>query len=158
MASTAMAPVQTAPGQRARPSFAGVWDVVRITPAVKDSETALKPGPITIRQTPATLAIDHTAFGRVNTLTFTIDGSTPDTNKQGAQTWSTSTTWEGAALVTTGTISQVTSAGHAEWKFSETRSLDARGHMIVETKYIAQDGGVTASTLDLARQKSPKES
>jgi hypothetical protein len=157
MALAAISAVQTEPVQAARPSLAGVWNVVEIKPPVKDSETALKPGPITIRQTPTTLAVDHTAFGRVNTLTFTIGGTKPDTNRQGAQTWSTSTRWEDAALVTTGTISQVTSAGYDEWKYTERRSLDARGHMIVEMKYVGQDGRVTASTLDLARQRPPGE-
>src|SRR5690349_17015530 len=142
----------TAAAQAQKPSFGGVWTFT--APAAKPDSgggvAALPPAPITIRHTAKSIAIDRTAFGEVTTMTFSIDGAQDDKNRTGAQAWTTRTRWEGKALVTTGTIAQSTSAGFEEWTYTETRSLDTRGHMIVETKHVALDGKVTTGKQDWA--------
>jgi len=116
----------------------------------------MRPGPRTIRQTATSLSIDHSFAGQTTTLTFSIGGEKDDTNRTGAQVWTTKTRWDGKALVTSGRIEQNTSAGFEEWTYAEIRTLDARGHMIVETKYTAADGKVTTGKQDWALQKSSR--
>jgi len=152
----ALAAVAAVSGQSAKPSFTGVWTFAGPAPQPGSGgggTLALLPEPITIRHTAGSISIDRTAFGQKFTMTFTIDGSKDDTNRTGAQAWTTKTRWDGRALVTTGTIAQNTSAGFEEWAFTETRSLDARGHMIVETKHVATDGKVTTGKQDWAPRK-----
>jgi hypothetical protein len=141
--------------QAARPDFAGIWMITNVPAqaAASSGVAALPPAPVTIRQTPTSLAIDRTAFGQVTTMTFTIDADKDDTNRTGAQVWTTRTRWEGKSLVTTGAIVQNTSAGVDEWDITETRTIDARGHMIVERKLVDRNGKVTANKQDYARHK-----
>ena len=136
------------------PSFAGVWELVNIIPPPKDAApNALKPEPVTIRHTATSFEI----VDETRTMKFTIGGPKPDVNRTGAAVWTTTTRWEGAALVTTGTIAQTTTAGYQEWKFTETRTLDARGRMVVARKQVALDGSVWTGTVEWAKSKS-KES
>ncbi len=114
----------------------------------------MRPGPLTIRQTATSLSIDRSFAGQTTTMTFSIGTEKDDTNRTGAQVWTTKTRWDGNALVTSGRIEQNTSAGFDEWTFTETRTIDARGHMIVDTKRTAQDGKVTTSKQDWAIQKA----
>ena len=149
--------VASVAGQAAKPSFAGVW-AFDSAPVQQQSggtggAVGLRPEPITIRHTAESIAIERTAFGQKTTMTFTINGQKDDTNRTGAQVWMTRTRWEGKALVTTGTIAQNTSIGFDEWAFTETRSLDARGHMIVETKRVGTDGSVSNGKQDWAPRK-----
>ena len=151
-----LAAVASVAGQAAKPSFAGVWafDSAPVQPQPSGGgAVGLRPEPITIRHTADSIAIERTAFGQKTTMTFTINGQKDDTNRTGAQVWTTKTRWEGKALITTGTIAQNTSAGFDEWTFTETRSLDARGHMIVETKRVATDGSVSNGKQDWAPKK-----
>ena len=142
--------------QTARPDFAGVWMITNVPaqPAASAGVGALPPAPMTIRQTPTSLAIDRTAFGRVTTMTFTIGSDKDDTNRPGAQVWTTRTRWEGKALVTTGSIVQSTSAGVDEWDITETRTMDGRGHMIVERRSVDRNGKVTVSKQDYAPHRT----
>jgi len=145
--------------QTARPDFAGVWMITNVPtqPAATAGVGALPPTPMTIRQTPTSLAIDRTAFGRVTTMTFTIGADKDDTNRPGAQVWTTRTRWEGKSLVTTGSIVQSTTAGVDEWDIIETRTMDGRGHMIVERRSVDQNGKVTVSKQDYAPHKPSLE-
>jgi hypothetical protein len=157
LAAVAVAHTGEARTQTTRANFVGVWTIASITPLPADGETALKPGPVTIRQTATSIEIDRTTFGRVTTMTFTIGGSTPDTNTSGAQRWSTTTRWDGAALVTSGTIAQSTSAGYDEWKYTQKRSLDAIGRMVVEETYAPRDDAPRTSRTEWVRQKPLEE-
>ena len=152
---TAVPAAVQALGQNARPDFSGVWiftgPVATNTPATGGS-AAMTPEPLTIKQTPTSIALVRTAFGQTTTMTFTIGGEKDDTNKTGAQVWTTRTRWEGKSLVTTGVITQNTTAGFDEWTYTETRSLDARGHMIIETKRVDTDGKVFNGKQDWARK------
>jgi len=150
-----LAAITTVAGQAAKPSFTGVWTFVGASPQPDSGggAAAMRPEPMTIRHTATSIAIDRTAFGQKNTLTFTIDSQKDDTNRTGAQIWTTRTRWNARALVTTGTIAQSTSAGFEEWALTETRSLDARGHMMIEWKRVATDGKVTTGKQDWAPTK-----
>jgi len=141
--------------QTAKPSFAGVWTFVGTSakPTGGGGTAAMTPEPMTIRQTATSIAIDKSAFGQVTTMTFTIGAQKDDTNRTGAQVWTTKTRWEGNALVTTGTIAQNTSAGFDEWTYTERRTLDARGHMIINTTHVDRDGKVTTGNQDWAPKK-----
>ena len=141
--------------QAAKPDFAGVWMITNVPAqaAASSGVAALPPSPMTVRQTPSSLAIDRTAFGQVTTMTFTIGGDKDDTNRTGAQVWTTRTRWQGKSLVTTGAIVQHTTAGVDEWDITETRTIDGRGHMMVERKLVDQNGKVTTNTQDYARHK-----
>ncbi|HVQ40982.1 MAG TPA: hypothetical protein VMS54_02205 [Vicinamibacterales bacterium] len=141
--------------QAGKPDFAGVWMITNVPaqPAASGGVAALPPTPMTVRQTPASLAIDRTAFGQVTTMTFTIGADKDDTNRTGAQVWTTRTRWEGKSLVTTGSIVQHTTAGVDEWDITESRTIDGRGHMIVERKTVDRNGKATANTQDYARHK-----
>src|SRR6185436_20977018 len=103
--------------------------------------------------TAESIAIERTAFGQKTTMTFTIGGDKDDTNRTGAQVWTTRTRWEGKSLVTTGSIVQHTTAGVDEWDITETRTMDERGHMIVERKQVDQNGKITANKQDYAPHK-----
>ena len=87
-------------------------------------------------------------------MTFTIGADKDDTNRTGAQVWTTRTRWDGKGLVTTGAIVQHTTAGVDEWDITETRTMDARGRMIVENKRIDQNGKVTANKQEYERHQS----
>lgn len=141
--------------QAARPDFSGVWMITNVPAQAGTSGgvAALPPAPKTVRQTPASIAIDRTAFGQVITMTFTIGAEKDDTNRTGAQVWTTRTRWEGKSLVTRGSIIQSTTAGVDEWDYTETRTMDGRGHMIVETRHVDQNGKVTAGKQDYERHK-----
>ena len=156
-AAASLVPLPGAALQASRPSFAGVWEVVNITPPPKAAANALKLTPVTIRHTPTAIELDSTFFEETRTMKFGIGGTTPDINRTGAQVWTTTTRWEGPALVTSGTITQNTTAGYEEWKFTETRSLDARGRMIVARKHVALDGTTTTGTVEWAKQKAPEQ-
>src|SRR6185295_12252919 len=123
------------PPQAGKPSFAGVWTFTNSTPQQSagggGGSAAMRPGPLTIRQTDTSIAIDHTFAGQTTTMTFSIGAEKNDTNRTGAQVWTTRTRWDGKALVTSGRIEQNTSAGFDEWTYVESRTLDARGHMII---------------------------
>lgn len=115
----------------------------------------MRPEPVTIRQTATQLTVIRSAFGQTITMTFTIGGAKDDTNRTGAQVWTTRTRMDGNKLVTTGSVAQNTSAGFDEWTFTETRTLDARGHMIIETRRVAADGTVTTGKQDWMPKKNP---
>ncbi len=152
------APARADSPQAGTPDFSGVWTFAGTTPQPSSGggAAAMKPEPLTIRQTSASISIVRTAFGQATTMTFTIGGPSDDTNRTGAQVWTTKTRWDGTKLLTAGRITQNTSAGFEEWAYTETRTLDARGHMIVGTRYVAQDGKVTEGMQDWAPRKSPR--
>ena len=56
-------------------------------------------------------------------------------------------------LVTEGTSYSETSAGESLWKLRETRSLDAKGRMIVETRMTDEAGQTTVTRRTFDRTK-----
>jgi hypothetical protein len=140
---------------QSRPDFNGVWTPTAVKPdpkAAAGGSVGLPPSDLTIQQTGTTLSMSRTYFERVTTQTFALDGS-ESTNKSGAVTRVTRSRWAGKALVTEGKASQVTSQGYAAWTFTETLSINPRGHLLVENRHVAADGTVTTSTQDYTRKK-----
>jgi hypothetical protein len=114
---------------------------------------ALPPTPFTIRQTPTSIAIDRTAFGQVTTMTFTIGADKDDTNRTGAQVWTTRTRWEGKSLVTTGSIVQHTTAGVDEWDITETMERLTTGATVQYTPLATLTNRLTFG-YDLTQQEA----
>jgi hypothetical protein len=139
------APVQT------RPDFSGVWSPVAIRPAPTAGAATLPPGDLTIRQSATALSISRTAFDDVITATQDLTGR-ESTNKSGAMTRVTSARWDKAQLIIEGKASQVTSQGYAAWKLKEIYSLDAKGHLLIDSEWVGDDGKVTKSVQELARK------
>lgn len=118
-----------------KPDFSGDWVhlELKIDPPDKTGGAqALPPGVTTIRQSRETLAIEREAFDQKIVYTYFLDGR-ESRNASGAMTMVTRTRWEGARLITEGTMTSLTSQGRFVTTFTEARSLDARGRMIVET-------------------------
>jgi hypothetical protein len=137
-----------------RPDFSGVWVPIttKAAPNVSGGVGALPPSDLTIVQTPAAIALSRTAFEHVTTETHTFDGH-DNTNKSGAVTRVTQSHWNGAALVTEGKMSQVTSQGYAAWTLKQTLRLNAQGHLILDNESVGDDGKVTKGSLEYARKK-----
>ena len=118
-----------------KPDFSGDWVSVEVTidpPEKSGGAMALPPGVTTIRQSRETLATEREAFDQKIVYTFFLDGR-ESRNASGAMTMVTRTRWEGARLITEGTMTSLTSQGRFVTTFTEARSLDARRRMIVET-------------------------
>jgi hypothetical protein len=134
--------------------FSGTWAPVAPPQAGSSSGVAgLPPSDLTIRQTKTSIEIDRTAFGQVTTLKYALDGQ-PSKNRSGAVVTVTTTTWAGKMLVTVGKASQTTSQGYDEWTIKETRSINSKGAMVVESTHTGQDGKVTTGTLTYTRRRS----
>src|SRR5688572_11283760 len=146
----------TAGRAQSRPDFSGVWvpepPKSSAAPATGGA-AALPPSDLTIQHSAATLSISRTAFDTVNTQTYKLDGS-ESTNKSGAVTRVTRSRWDGPRLVIEGKMSQVTSAGYAEWILKETYSLNSRGQLVLTAVYVSTDGTTTRSTKEFSRKTS----
>jgi hypothetical protein len=139
-----------------RPDFSGVWvpqPPKTTAPAATGGVVGLPPSDLTIQHTAALVSISRTAFDRVNTQTFKLNGS-EDTNTSGAVTRLSRSRWDGPRLVIEGKASQVTSAGYDAWTFKDTYSLDARGRLNVQAEHTASDGKITSRTMEYTRKPS----
>jgi hypothetical protein len=92
---------------------------------------------VTVTQTGNTLQIVMTVMGEARTMTYTIGGAASKNpmamGRMQAEMTSTSV-WEGATLVTSGTASMTTPQGDRQITSREVRSLSADGKtMTVET-------------------------
>ncbi len=102
-------------------------------------QSAGPPPPLTITQTPERLTIERTRFEQTTKFVHDFDGR-ENKNHTGAQIHTTRTRWEGARLVTEGSIYQVTSQGEESWKLKEVRWLTAKGELAAEVTQIDEDG------------------
>jgi hypothetical protein len=91
-------------------------------------------------------------MGMAITYVFRLDGG-ESVNHNGAMTQTTRSHWNGAQLVTEGKETQTTSQGYAEWTMRATRTLDAKGNLIVDTT--ETDGrGVTTTRHQVFAKKA----
>lgn len=131
------------------PDFSGTWvedESQRKSPYDKPSGTtgggkviAGPPLPVTITQTAERLTIDRTWREQTTRFVHDFDGR-ENKNATGAQIHTTRSRWEGARLITEGTIFQVTSQGEDSWKLKEARWLTPRGELAVEVTQVDEDG------------------
>lgn len=143
-------PVQTTP------NFAGVWEIIDISPKPPEGGgvAALPPSDLTVTHTAATVAVATTSpWGDVKTTVYSLDGR-EDKNLSGAVTRVSRSKWVGTTLVTEGRGSQVTSQGYDAWTFSETMRLDSRGQLIIERNSLWQSGQKFHSVVTHRRKKA----
>jgi hypothetical protein len=140
-------------GGQTHPDFSGVWSVssIRPAPTAQSGATSLPPSDLTIRQTATQLSISRTAFDQVITATHDLGGTT-STNKSGAVTRITTARWDKARLIIQGKASQVTSQGYAAWTLTEIYTLNAKGHLEIDSEYVGDDGKVTRSVQELVKK------
>jgi hypothetical protein len=131
-----------------RPDFSGTWvedESQRKSPYDKPVANsgvraiAGPPPPMTISQTPDRLTIERTRGEQTTKFVHDFDGR-ENKNYTGAQIHTTRTRWEGAKLVTEGSIYQVTSQGEESWKLKEVRWLTAKGELATEVTQVDEDG------------------
>lgn len=130
------------------PDFSGTWvedESQRKSPYDKPSGQAGgakaitgAPPPLTITQTPEQLTTEQARFEQKIRFVHHFDGR-ENKNVTGAQLHTTRSRWEGAKLITEGTIFQVTSQGETSWKLKEVRWLTPRGELAVEVTQVDED-------------------
>ena len=139
---------------QSRPDFSGVWvenealrqSTVKADPNAKTM--TLPSRPITVKQSAEVLEIQHEPpmpglNGRRYVYDFT---GKENVNRNGANTQTTRSRWEGATLVTEGTSYSETTAGEFLWKYREARRLDPRGRMTVEIRMTDASGQTSIVT------------
>jgi hypothetical protein len=136
---------------QAKPNFSGSWirDEARTTSktngrATTASGSRMPIGVTEIRQTPTELTIANEIMGMSMTYVLKLDGS-ESVNHNGAMTQTTRSHWNGARLVTEGKETQTTSQGYEEWTLKATRTLDAKGSLIVDATHMDLQGVVTTT-------------
>lgn len=148
-------------GAQAKPDFSGVWTMdmsllkttIKVDPKMK--QTALPPMPVTIRQSAETIDIENAPpfpdFKPVRHI-YSLAGK-ESVNRNGANTQTTRSRWEGSKLITEGTSFSETSQGEFLWKMIETRWLDEKGRMIVETRTTDEAGTLNVVTKTFDKKK-----
>ena len=131
------------------PDFSGTWvedESQRKSPYDKPSGTsggvkaiAGPPPPLTIIQTGERLTVERIRGEQSTRFVHDFDGR-ENKNATGAQIHTTRSRWEGARLITEGTIFQVTSQGEDSWKLKEVRWLTPKGELAVEVTQVDEDG------------------
>ena len=96
------------------------------------------PAPLTITQSPERLTIERTRGPQTTRFVHDFDGR-ENKNHTGALTYTTRSRWEGARLVTEGSVFEVTSAGERSWKVKEVRWLTAKGELGTEITNVDED-------------------
>lgn len=128
------------PSAQKAPDFSGTWteDTSQRKstelPAAGDARksAALPPADMIVRHTAETFTHEQTFMSQVVRYTYRLDGK-ESVNHNGANTQTTRTRWEGSRLISEGTSYSVTSAGESSWQFKETRWLNPKGQLVVET-------------------------
>jgi hypothetical protein len=130
------------------PDFSGTWvedEAARKTtfPAAEAGAQAIAAAAAdtVVTQTATTLTVERTVMSQVLRYVFDLSGK-ESVNRNGANTLTTRSYWEGHKLVSRGTSFSVTSQGESTWEYTEIRSLDAKGTMIVDTRYKDEAGKV----------------
>ena len=146
MCAVALALAGTLPAQK-HPDFSGTWvedESQRKSPYDKPSENsgvkavAGPPAPLTITQTPERLTIERTPGPQTTRFGHDFDGR-ENKNYTGALTYTTRSRWDGARLVTEGSVFEVTTAGERSWKVKEVRWLTAKGELASEVTNVDED-------------------
>jgi hypothetical protein len=144
-----------------KPDFSGVWvedqalrkTTLAVTPGAKSM--ALPERDTTIKQTADAIVIEMAppAPG-FNGLRHAYDLSGKQSvNKNGANTQTTKSRWDGGKLVTEGTSFSETNQGEFHWKYVETRWMDAQGRMVLETKTTDESGKTNVVTRTFNKKK-----
>ena len=144
--------VISGPGQ-APADFSGIWveDVTLRQTTVEvnaGGKSMVAPQrPIMIKQSADTLDIQHEApMPGLNARRYVYHlAGNESVNRNAANTQTTRSRWTGPTLVTEGTSYTETTAGESLWKFRETRALDAKGRMVVETRMTDEAGQTTVT-------------
>ena len=143
---------------QARPNFAGTWveDVgARKTtlpsPPSGAKSMAMPETDTVVKQTDADVITERAFMSSVIRHVYHLDGR-ESVNKNGANTLTTRSTWEGQKLVTKGTSFSVTSAGEFLWQYKEVRSLDKSGALTIETT-TTDEAGKTNVVTQVFRRK-----
>jgi hypothetical protein len=148
---------------QARPDFSGTWveDRERLTNLLTGKPIAPGPssggamglqlGDTVVTQTAEAVTIETKIpkFDSTRRFVYTLDGS-KSVNQSGAQTWTTTSRWDGNRLVTEGTIFQVTDHGETSWGIKEVMSLE-KGELVIESHW-TQDGKVTTANRRVYRR------
>lgn len=140
---------------QAHPDFSGTWvedESARKTtnPAPNSGRSggksmALPPMDLVVTQTAAALTSERKFMSQVIRYVYQLDGK-ESVNRNGANTLTTKSAWDGQKLVTDGTSFSVTSAGESLWIVKESRWLDKSGAMVTETSYKDEAGKVNVVT------------
>ena len=149
MLLTAMVLVATVgAGAQAKVDFSGVWihnegllkTTHKVDPAAKSM--GLKPPPITITHSTASLVIQHDPpmpGWKAQRYVYDLAGK-KSVNYNGANILTTVSRWDGTKLVNEGTSYSETSQGESTLKWRETMSLDGKGRLLVETRTTDEAG------------------
>ena len=149
------------PSAQPEPDFSGVWvenEALRQTTVKADPSAkgmTLPSRPITVTQSAETLDIQYEPPMpglSARRYIYHLAGK-ESVNRNGANTQTTRSRWEGGTLVIEGTSYSETTAGEFLWKFRETRALDAKGRMIVETRMTDEAGQTTVTRRTFDRKK-----
>jgi hypothetical protein len=141
------------PAAQTHPNFSGTWvedESARQTTWPVPDANAPKSRPLpradlVVTQTGATLTTERKFMQSAVRYVYNLDGS-ESVNKNGANTMTTKSTWDGQKLATQGTSFSVTSAGESLWIVKETRWLDKSGAMVTETTHKDEEGKVNVVT------------
>jgi|tagenome__1003787_1003787.scaffolds.fasta_scaffold20852723_2 hypothetical protein len=135
-----------------RPDFSGTW-VEDLSLRKTTFPTGGAPGAramsapeadTVVTQTATVLTIERSVMSQVIRYVYRLDGG-ESVNHNGANTQTTKSAWERNTLVTRGTSFSVTSQGESTWDYSEKRSLDPKGLMVVETGWKDEAGTVNTT-------------
>jgi hypothetical protein len=141
------------------PNFAGTWvedQAARKTtlpsPPAGARSMTLPETDTVVKQTAADVITERKFMAHVTRFVYHLDGS-ESVNKNGANTLTTRSRWDGAKLVTTGTSFSATSAGEFLWQFKEVRSLDKSGALVIETTTTDEAGKTNVVTQVFRRKR-----
>ena len=150
--------IGSAAAQPTRPNFAGTWvedeslrKSTMTAPTSGPQSRALPPSDTVVKQTAADLTTERSFMSNVIRHVYRLDGS-ESVNKNGANTMTTRSTWDGAKLVTTGTSFSATSAGEFLWQYKEVRWLEKSGAMVIETTTTDEAGKTNVVTRTFRRK------
>lgn len=104
------------------------------------------PGAVTITQTDGALVIEQQLGGQSLTITHRLDGGTSENTGPRGGTMTTTSSWDGAALVTTGTQTVSTPRGELMLETQERRTLSSDGQtMAVGSTRTTPRGDITVT-------------
>jgi len=148
-----------APAAQTTPTFSGTWteDVslrqTTMKPPAGGAKSMIAPDTdLVVVQSAATLTTERKFMTQVIRYVYQLDGK-ESVNRNGANTQTTKSHWDGKKLVTEGTSYSVTSQGDSTWIYREVRSIDAKGRMVVETT-TTDEAGVKNITVRVFTRKN----
>jgi len=149
------------PAIQTAPDFSGTWteDVSQRqttykTPTAGPKAMVAPDSDLVVKQTPAALISERTFMTQVIRYVFRLDG-TESVNKNGANTQTTKSHWDGKKLVTEGTSYSVTSQGESTWVYREVHSMNPKGQMVIEVTTTDEAGVKNVVTRVFRRKSTP---